>query len=549
LIRDLRVLPGRLMLVTVVCAALVLGGRPYDPAHAAPALPRGGTLHTAFDADFSTLDPAVGYDPFAWTGEHSIFEGLLDYASASGAAGTTLVPRLAASLPVVSKDGLTYTFTLRQGVHFQAPVSREVVAEDVRYSVERALSPNTPNAAMNGSSFWSSLQGTAAFWSKKATHISGITVSGKYGISFRLSSPDRAFLNILAMPFASVVPSEWVAKWGKKFGDHALGTGPFVLQSWVHGSQMVLARNPSYYRPGVPLVDKVVIDFNVSDHLQVQRVQAGVLDVGGNLVTADDFLSIKNDAKWSKYLTAAPDIAVNYLGFNLTQAPFKGTLKLRQALNMALNKAFILRLLNNRGIAMNGILPPTMPGADTHFTYYAYDPTKAAALLKSAGYSSGQLTIPLTYQKSGDFDKVAQEIQSELGAIGITVQLKPVSADTWYGSLAYTQKEGPMVLAPWGQDYPDPSDFFDPILSCGSSSNAAFYCNHAVDALGAKARALANSAQRYALYRQMEKMVMADAPWAPLYDGVLYDFHSTRLQGFYIPPVWPFTYADYAVGS
>jgi ABC-type transport system substrate-binding protein len=312
---------------------------------------------------------------------------------------------------------------------------------------------------------------------------------------------------------------------------------------------MVLARNPSYFLAGVPLVDKVIIDFNVSDHLQVQRVEAGALDLGGNLVTANDFLSLKNDAKWSHYLAPAPDIAVNYLAFNLNQKPFKGNLKLRQAINMAINKPFILRLLNGRGIVMNGVLPPTMPGANPSFTYYAYDPAQAATLLRAAGYKPGQLTIPLTYQQSGDFDKVAQEIQSELGSIGITIKLKPVSANTWYGSIAYTQKEGPLVLAPWGQDYPDPSDFFDPILSCNGGSNAAFYCNAAVDKLGNQARGLSDSAKRYALYRQMEKLVMADAPWVPLYDGVLYDFHGTRLQGFYIPPVWPFNYADYAVSG
>ncbi len=541
---------GLRALLSITVASALLGGSVHPPAHSAAAgLPRGGTLHTAFDADFSTLDPAVGYDPFAWTGEHAIFEGLLDFASAPGSAGTKLVPRLAASLPVVSADGLQYTFTLRQGVHFQAPVNREVTAEDVRYSIERALSPRTPSAAMNGSPFWSALQGTDAFWTKKSDHISGITVKGKYGISFRLSQPDQAFLDVLTLPFSSVVPREWVEKWGAKFSDHALGTGPFVLQSWTHGRQMVLARNPNYFRTGVPLVDKVVIDFNVSDHLQIQRIEAGALDLAGNLVTANDFLSLKNDSKWSKGLASEPDIEVTYLAFNMSQKPFKDNLKLRQAINMAINKPFILRLLNGRGIAMNGILPPTMPGADASFTYYSYDPGKAAALLKQAGYKPGDLTIPLTYQQSGDFDKVAQEIQAELGAIGIKIQLKPVSADSWYSTIAYTQKEGPFVLAPWGQDYPDPSDFFDPILSCNGGSNAAFYCNHSVDTLANRARGMMDSSKRFTVYRQMESLVMADAPWVPLYDNVLYDFHGSRLLGFYIPPVWPFNYADYAVGG
>jgi peptide/nickel transport system substrate-binding protein/oligopeptide transport system substrate-binding protein len=195
---------------------------------------------------------------------------------------------------------------------------------------------------------------------------------------------------------------------------------------------------------------------------------------------------------------------------------------------------------------MNGILPPTMPGADPHFSYYPYDPAMARGLLRKAGFRRGQLTVSLTYQQSGDFDKIAQEIQSELADIGVTVKLKPVSTNDWYGKIAYNKdREGPMVLAPWGQDYPDPSDFFDPILSCNGSSNAAFYCNPSVDALGNRARGNPDSASRYAQYRQMERLVMKDAPWAPLYDDILVDFHGPRLGGFYIHPVWPFNYAEY----
>lgn len=534
----------RAIFVLPLVALSLLGMATRMPTTSATAATsHGGTLRTAFSADFQTLDPAVGYDPFTWTGEHAIFDGLLDYAHTSGLAGTALRPQLAAALPTISDGGRLYSFTLRHGVYFQAPVNREVTADDVRYSIERALSPHTTNAAMVGSNFWSLLQGVSAFWKGRASHISGITTQGRYGISFRLTAPDRSFLNVLAMPFTSVVPREWVQRWGGKFSDHALGTGPFILQSWAHGSRMALTRNPHYFQAGVPRLDSVVIDFNVSDHLQVQRVQSGALDLGGNLVTAEDFLSLKGNPG----LVSAPDVAVNYLAFNMTQAPFKGNLYLRQAVNMAINKRFILRLLNGRGLIMNGVLPPTMPGANPNFTYYSYNQTMAAQLLRKAGYRPGQLTIPLTYQQSGDYDKVASQIAADLAAIGITIKLKPVSTNIWYSTIAYTQKEGPLVLAPWGQDYPDPSDFFEPILTCGSGSNAAFYCNHAVDALVAAARGNANTAARYAQYRQAERLVMADAPWTPLYDGVLYDYHGPRLGGFYIPPVWPFAYSDYYI--
>jgi hypothetical protein len=104
-------------LLVVALVSLLAGGNGYSPVHAASqTLPRGGTLHTAFDSDFSTLDPAIGYDPFAWTGEHAIFEGLLDYSGRVGSAGTKLVPRLAAGLPE--------RFKQRTSLYIYAPARR-----------------------------------------------------------------------------------------------------------------------------------------------------------------------------------------------------------------------------------------------------------------------------------------------------------------------------------------------------------------------------------------------------------------------------------------
>src|SRR5205807_2149427 len=96
-------------------------------------------------------------------------------------------------------------------------------------------------------------------------------------------------------------------------------------------------------------------------------------------------------------LVGVRDIGVWFLSMNMQMAPFKGNLKLRRAFNMAINKAHIVRLLNGRALPMNGVLPPTMPGANPKFTYYRYTPTAARALLAQAGYKPGQLSLPMTY--------------------------------------------------------------------------------------------------------------------------------------------------------
>lgn len=514
-------------------------------AHAihAPAS-KSQTLTAAFAESIPSLDPAVGYDPFTWTGEHAIFNALLNYKNAQGVKGTQLVPDIAAALPKITSGGKVYTFKLRHNVRFAPPVNRVVTAADFKYSIERALSKNTPNAAMYQSPFWAPLAGTASFWSGKSAHISGIVVKNKFTIQFRLTSPDLAFQNVLAMPFASAVPHEWVKKEGKNFTINPVGTGPYRLQSFRQNQQMVLVKNPNYFRKGLPHVGRVVIQFGVNTHLQIQRAQKNQLDLPGDFVTSQDYLALRTGPD-AKLLAHVPDIAVFYLAMNTQMKPFKGNLTLRRAFNMAIDKSHILRLLNGRGIQMNGILPPTMPGANKHFTYYKYSLKAAKALMKKAGYGKKHLTITMLLNgDSPDNITVATAVQQDLKNIGVKVILHPVPASTAYG-LVYTPGKSAFTLFTWGEDYPDPSDFFDPILSCSSGSNAAFFCNKAVDQLGDKARATTNKSKRYAIYRQMEKMVMAKAPWVPLYDDVEWEFHSAKVKGFFIHPVWPFNYDQY----
>jgi ABC-type transport system substrate-binding protein len=145
---------------------------------------------------------------------------------------------------------------------------------------------------------------------------------------------------------------------------------------------------------------------------------------------------------------------------------------------------------------------------------------------------------------SPDNATVAAAIVQDLKYIGVTVTLHGVPSNIAYG-LVYTPGKSAFTLFTWGEDYPDPSDFFDPILSCTASSNAAFFCSKAVDKLSDQARATTNKSKRYAIYRQMERMVMAQAPWVPLYDDVEWEFHSSSVKGFYIHPVWPFNYDQY----
>ena len=188
-------------------------------AFAAPQ--QGGSITVSYKDDVTTLDPAVGYDYQNWPMEKMVFDALLDYTS----GGTTLTPRLAAKMPDVSKDGKTYTFTLRTGVKFHN--GRSMTADDVKYSLERVLDPRTKSP---GQSFYTGIAGAQAFVNGKAKAVSGITVLAPDKVRITLDAPNAAFLNIMAMNFAFIVPKEAVAKAGADFGHQPVGTGPFTLE-------------------------------------------------------------------------------------------------------------------------------------------------------------------------------------------------------------------------------------------------------------------------------------------------------------------------------
>jgi len=198
------------VLVVFVCALFF-----PSPGMAGTAIKQGGTMVVTYKDDISTLDPAIGYDWQNWSMIKSLFNGLMDYIP-----GTyKLKPDLAKSFKI-SPDGKTYTFKLRKDVKFHN--GRGLVAQDIKYSIERAVNPKTESP---GQGFFHSIKGYDAMVAGKTTTLSGITVIDPYMIKIELSRPDATFLHVMAINFAFAVPKEAVEKWGQDFGKHPVGTG------------------------------------------------------------------------------------------------------------------------------------------------------------------------------------------------------------------------------------------------------------------------------------------------------------------------------------
>jgi peptide/nickel transport system substrate-binding protein len=501
-------------------AARGTSARPHATAHKSL-----GVLTQGFKNDLATLDPAIGYDYNNWPAEKMVFDGLLDYDE-----NTNLQPRLAAKMPAITNGGRIYTFTLRHGVHFSN--GRELVASDVAYTINRVLNPKTKSP---GAGFYLSIEGAPAVSSGKAKTASGIKVINKYTIRFTLSHPDVTFLNEMAMNFAYIVPKEVVQKEGGSFGHKPVGTGPFTLKQWVLGQKLVFVRNKHYFLNGIPKLDGVTFLIGLDPEVALLRVQRGQLDMLGDPIPGPDFIRIKNDPKYSNQLVRGVDPETSYITLNTHIKPFNN-IKVRQALEHAIDKTRIVKILNGRGIVANQPLPPTMKGYDPSYKGYSYDPSLAKKLLAKAGYPHGFSTTLYTLNVDPQ-PRIAQSFQQDLSQIGVKVSIVPLASATIINT-ASTPKKAPMVWSgglAWTEDFPDPSDFYGPILGCSSAVpggwNWPFFCNKSIDAQGNKLLGMTNQSARLAGYKSLFRKVMDQAVWIPVNNDVRYILHTPQVHG------------------
>lgn len=497
---------------------------------------KGGDIVVTYKDDITTLDPAIGYDWVNWSMIKSLYSRLMDYEPGTA----NLVPSLAESFDV-SADGLTYTFKLRPGVKFSN--GRTVVASDVKYSIERAVNPKTQGP---GAGFFGAIAGFDAVSGGTSETLSGIETPNDQTVIFKLSRPDATFLHVLAINFASVVPKEAVEAANGDFGKQPVGSGTFILKDWTIGQKLVFDRNPDYFNKDLPYIDKVTVEVGQEPLVALLRLQKGEVDIAGDGIPPAKFLEIKNSPEGAQMIVDGEQLHTGYLTLNTKIKPLDDV-KVRQAINMAVNKERITRILNGRATPANQPLPPLMPGYDKSFTGYAYDVEKAKALLAEAGYPDGFETV-LFSTNTDPQPRIAQAIQQDLAAIGIKAEVRALAQGNVIAA-GGTEGEAPMVWSggmAWIADFPDPSNFYGPILGCAGAVqggwNWSWYCNEALDKRAVEADSMsdpAKVAERQAAWGKIFTDIMADAPWVPVINERRVVAKSTRMGGpdnIYIDP-------------
>jgi len=473
-----------------------------------------------------TLDPAFARDQ-----AHTWVANLLFNRLVKLDEKLRIVPSVARSW-VISPDGLTYTFFLRDDVYFhdnEAFEKRKVVASDVSYSLLRLTDPEV---ASPGS--WV-LQNVAL-----DKGIPSIIALNDSVLTITLKQPFPPFLGILSMQYCSIIPSEAVNYYGPGFRDHPVGTGPFRFKHWSEGEKLILVKNDYYFEEDngerLPYLDAVSIRF-LSDK------QAAFLEfIKGNI----DFISgidpaYKDEVLTSKgrlshkyeddiYLVTEPFLNTEYLGFMLDEPQGDNTNPLssrevRKAINLGIDRQKMMHYLrNNIGTpGKYGIIPMGMPAYDTTCISNEYLPDSALKLLEIAGYPQGRGLETIILHSTSDHLDISKYIQHQLGEIGISLDIEIHPP----GTLRDLKADAKLAFfrASWIADYPDEENYLSLFYSRNftpDGPNYTRYLNPEFDRLYLKSQDYPDDSVRREFYRAMNELIIRDVPVVILYyDQVL----------------------------
>ncbi len=479
-------------LVAGVAFALIPPATAQSPVY-------GGHFRRALSSDPANLDPALARLIRQQVLLINIFDTLLDIDP------TTLkvVPRAAESWSV-SPDGRTITFRLRRGMTFHN--GREVTAEDVKYSIERILTPElaSPNAPT-----WDRLQGAREFIARQARDVSGIRLLDRYRVAITSTVVEADFvLNFAGYTGLYIVPKEEVERLGRDFGRRPVGSGPFVFVSWQNDTSVLLRANNDYWA-GRPFIS--ALEFRIIPDPATAQAEFDTNRLDFMLLSDATYRRYSEDPKWKPYVIEVAELFTRHVGLNVTKPPLTDV-RVRQALNYAVDKAALVRtVLANKAFAPTGVFPPSHPAYNRNVRGYEYNPQRARELLAAAGFPNG-FDLELHGSSSPTTGRWMEGIQRFWNEIGVRTRI--VQQD--FGVVIDRAGKGeiPTYVLSWGGTQ-SCVGYLSAFRSrnIGPAGNRMFYKNERVDQLLDQAERTFNDRQQIRLCQQAEEVIVREAPW------------------------------------
>jgi peptide/nickel transport system substrate-binding protein len=489
----------------------------------------GGTLKAALHGDIDFIDPALAYYQTSWQVEYATCVKLLNYPDVSGDAGKVLVPEAASALPTVSKDGKTYTFTVPSG-KYKFNTGEPVTAATFQHAIERDLSPK--QASYFGETFLTDVKGASGYKGLPA-HVSGIKVTGDK-LAITLTEKDAGFLSKVATPFACAIPKATPVD--PKGVQSIAGAGPYYIASWVQHRSLLLKRNPFYHGPRPHYLSAIdYTQMTVDQNQGTLELKNGQLDYCPDCVALSQSFALNQQfgptgtstkASNDQRFFITPAAIISYFALNVTRPAFKSPL-VREAFNWAIDRPAIEKPYGyGYGTPGDKILPPALPGSQFEKSLYPTssptpaDIAKAKALMKQSGVKLPLTVIEYTTSGTESVSEGDAVLASNLAKIGIKVKVKAFTRAVQFQAEGVKGVAMDIANEGWIQDYPDPYDFMNILLSgehipATNGVNFSYFDVPKYNAEMDHANTLSGNARYQAYGSIATDMMQNNPPWAP----------------------------------
>ncbi|MDB5482507.1 MAG: peptide transporter substrate-binding protein [Caulobacteraceae bacterium] len=522
---------SRLVVLPFLAGGLALAGC-QRPASRPPCPAGKVCLEYGNTTDPATLDPIKT----TLTSEAAIVRELME-GLASNAPDGSPIPGTATSWET-SADGLEWTFHLRPARWSDGV---PVTAGDFVYAFRRGLDPKT---AASYAYLLYVIKGAQAVNAGKAPPESlGAMAVDAHTLRLTLAHPAPYLPQLLQHQSFSPVPAHVVRRWGDAWirPGHYVGNGPYRLVSWRLGDSLRVEKNPLYYGAAKVCVDRINF-YPTQDTVSAERrVKRGELDVN-NTIVSSRVAFLRQPGQMAPFVHTHPFLSNVYLAFNVPDVPALRDPRVRQAIGMAIDRAFLTgKLLRAGQIPTTAFVPPQIAGylpsgAPHPHAYWADWPlakrqAEARRLLALAGYGPGRpLRVQLKTANVSTSVLIAQAMQADLRDVGIDLTLRQEEGQVAYRS--FEAKDFQVGLLAWIADFSDPLTYLTLMKSDTGAQNYGSYANPRFDALLNQADHEPDGARRAEILAQAEQIMLDDAYIAPLYVGVNLNLVSPRVTGW-----------------
>ncbi|QXH57585.1 ABC transporter substrate-binding protein [Pseudomonas maumuensis] len=506
--------------------------------------------HAASNLVFCSEGSPAGFDPGQYTtgtdfdaSAETMFNRLTQFER----GGTKVIPGLATQWEV-SDDGKAYTFHLREGVKFHTTEyfkpTREFNADDVLFTFNRMLDKDHPFRKAYPTEF--------PYFTDMGMdkNIAKLEKVDDHTVKFTLNDVDAAFIQNLAMSFASIQSAEYadqLLKQGKAadINQKPIGTGPFVFSKYQKDAQIRYKGNKDYWKPEDVKIDNLIFAISTDASVRMQKLKKNECQVT-LFPRPADIKPLQEDKKLQ--MPEQAGFNLGYIAYNVMDK-VKGSndanplaqLKVREALDMAVNKQQIIEsVYQGAGQLAVNAMPPTQWSYDTTIKDAKYDPEKAKQLLKEAGIKEGtEITLwamPVQRPYNPNAKLMAEMLQSDWAKVGIKAKI--VSYE-WgeYIKRSKGGEQGAMLIG-WSGDNGDPDNWLGTLYSCDamSGNNFSKWCFKPYDDLIKQAKATSDQAKRTELYKQAQHILKEQVPITPIAHSTVYQPMSTSVKDFRISP-------------